>query len=166
MSPEQSSALETEGAARRFCTFSLAGRLCGVDILDVKEVNTENRFTRIFHAPPEVKGFVNIRGGIHLILDLKRILGFEESGPAPGRLVLFKPSVGESFGVFVDGIEEVVEVDESQIETGNYLDRESQGEERAMDGEIISGVCRLEQSLLLIINADKLLKIIERKIVQ
>lgn len=167
MRSETSSPREQQAANRRFCTFKLAGRLCGVDIQDVKEVNTENRFTRVFHAPPEVKGFVNIRGGIHLILDLRRILGFEDGAAAEtGRLVLFKPSVGESFGVFVDGIEEVVEVDESCIETGNYLDREVQGEDRAAESDVISGVCRLDEALLLVINAGRLLKIVEKSLTQ
>jgi purine-binding chemotaxis protein CheW len=158
---------ESGGRTRRFCTFSLAGRLCGVDILEVKEVNTENRFTRVYHAPEEVKGFVNIRGGIHLILDLRRILGFDDGAAAdPGRLVLFKPAVGESFGVFVDGIEEVVEVDESCIETGNYLDRDPQGEDRAAEGGVISGVCRLDGALLLVINAGRLLRIVEKNLTQ
>lgn len=165
--PEKSASFESGGRTMRFCTFSLAGRLCGVEILDVKEVNTENRFTEVYHAPPEVKGFVNIRGGIHLILDLKRILGFDDNGnDEPGRLVLFKPKVGESFGVFVDSIEEVIEVDESLIETGNYLDRESGSEERTSESSIISGVCRLDEALLLVINASRLLRVVERKIVQ
>lgn len=163
----ESIGIEPGGRSRRFCTFSLAGRLCGVDILEVKEVNTENRFTVVFHAPEEVKGFVNIRGGIHLILDLRKILGFDDGSAAnPGRLVLFKPAVGESFGVFVDGIEEVVEVDESCIETGNYLDRDLQGEDRTAEGEIISGVCRLDEALLLIINAGRLLRMVEKNLTQ
>jgi purine-binding chemotaxis protein CheW len=80
--------------------------------------------------------------------------------------VLFKPAVGESFGVFVDGIEEVVEVDESCIETGNYLDRDAQGEDRAAEGGVISGVCRLDEALLLVINAGRLLRIVEKNLTQ
>jgi chemotaxis signal transduction protein len=158
----------TDNDMRRFCTFTLAGRLCGVDILDVKEVNPENRITRVFHAPPEVEGFVNIRGNINLVLNLRRILGFEDEPPGDGsRLVLFKPRVGESFGVFVDSIEEVRMVQDDAIETGSFLDKEpAAGEERMDTGEVLSGVCRLNGALLLIINAHNLLKVVEQKLLE
>ncbi|MBF0525581.1 MAG: hypothetical protein HQK56_10850, partial [Deltaproteobacteria bacterium] len=48
---------ETE-RKRQFCSFWLSGRLFGVDILDVKEINSEITFTPIFHASKEVKGYV------------------------------------------------------------------------------------------------------------
>ena len=60
---------------RLFCSFRVEGKLYGVDILDVKEVTTEMMYTRIAHAPDEVLGLVNIRGHIHLALDLRRLLG-------------------------------------------------------------------------------------------
>ena len=55
----------------RYCTFRLSGRLYGVDIEDVKEINTEVNFTPIFHASREIKGYINIRGQIYLLLDLR-----------------------------------------------------------------------------------------------
>ena len=149
---------------KQFCTFWLSGRLYGVDILDVKEVNQEARFTEVFHAPKKVKGLVNIRGRIHLILDLHRILGFKvrEQG-RKSRLVLFKPSVGESFGVLVDGIGDVIEVEERLIESGELADRDVTSGEKGIDvHELISSVCRLEETLLLIINARNLLKVIDK----
>ncbi|MDY7002365.1 MAG: chemotaxis protein CheW [Thermodesulfobacteriota bacterium] len=149
---------------KQFCTFWLSGRLYGVDILDVKEVNQEARFTNVFHAPKQVKGLVNIRGRIHLILDLHRILGFEvREQRGESRLVLFKPSVGESFGVLVDGIGDVIEVEERLIESGELADRDVTGGEEGADvHELISSVCRLEETLLLIINARNLLKVTEK----
>ena len=66
-----------ETQKRQFCTFWISGRHLGVDVLDVKEINSEINLTPIFHAPKEVIGYVNIRGQIYLILDLRLILGFE-----------------------------------------------------------------------------------------
>ncbi|MGE4298827.1 MAG: chemotaxis protein CheW [Desulfovibrionaceae bacterium] len=150
------------GKKKLFCTFWLAGRLYGVDILDVKEVNPEISFTTVHHAPSEVSGFVNIRGQIHLILDLRRILGFTEGDRGErSRLVLFKPTVAESFGILVDRISDVVEVDEDRIESG-HLAEDAGGDPKGDSSGIISGVCRLEDSLLLIINARDLLKTLDK----
>ena len=60
----------------RFCTFRLSDRLYGVNINDVKEINTEISYTPIFHATEEIKGYINIRGQIYLLLDLRKIFGF------------------------------------------------------------------------------------------
>lgn len=151
------------GKIKQFCTFRLAGRRYGVDILDVKEVNQETAFTKIYHAPKEVMGYVNIRGRIHLILDLRRILGMRGAHvDEKSRLVLFKPNVGESFGVLVDAVSDVVETDESLIESGSIVNEELGADERNEAVDLISGVCRLKDSLLLIINARNLLKIVDK----
>ncbi|THB69650.1 MAG: hypothetical protein D6E12_04370 [Desulfovibrio sp.] len=148
--------------AKQFCTFWLSGRLLGVDILHVKEVNPEAEFTTIPHAPDEVIGFVNIRGQIHLILDLKRVLGLPSIATGEkSRLVLFKPSVGEAFGVQVDQIGDVVEVPESTLEAGAVIQDELRPEDNVDISDLISGVCRLESTLLLVVNARNLLAAVD-----
>jgi purine-binding chemotaxis protein CheW len=153
---------------KQYCTFWLSGRLYGVDILDVKEVNPDGSFTEVPHAPKEVCGFVNIRGQIHLILDLRMILGLKDrSATGKSRLVLFKPAVGEAFGVLVDMIGDVVEVEEYLIETSGLVDADAGvpvGEDKPDSAIPICAVCRLEEMLLLIVNARSLLKIVERAV--
>lgn len=152
---------------KHFCTFQVSGRLFGVDILDVKEVNREASFTPVFHAPEEVRGYVNIRGQIYLILDLRVLLGLN-AGDAEesNRLVLFKSSVGDSFGIVVDTVGDVVEVDGDEIEDrrkgGQAVSEE--GERRGESEDHVSGVCKLKNALLVILNARNLLKSIEGKL--
>ncbi len=143
---------------RQFCTFLTGEHLFGVNILDVKEINTEIDFTPIFHAPKQVKGYVNIRGHIHLILDLRLLLGFEsKKTDEASRLVLFKPDVGESFGVLVDRIGDVLEVDETQIEYYHRNWEDPEGTESSISC-MKSGVCKLKNALLIILNSENLLK--------
>ncbi|MBF0474338.1 MAG: chemotaxis protein CheW [Deltaproteobacteria bacterium] len=151
---------ETE-RKRQFCSFWLSGRLFGVDILDVKEINSEITFTPIFHASKEVKGYVNIRGQIHLVIDLRLLLGFERADDVDGRrLIIFKTKVGEPFGVQVDRIGDVVEVTEGQIEQRTKVDDKL---DRIVDaGDVIEGVCKLKDRLLVILNAKSFLRIIEK----
>ncbi len=146
---------------RQFCTFRISGRLYGVDILDVKEINQNVDFTPIFHAPKEIKGNINIRGQIYLLLDLCLILGFETKAvDEMSRVVLFKSTVGDAFGVLVDSIDDIVAVDEKQIENRRKQDRElpEGAERRGID--IGEGVCKLEDELLVIVNSRSLLKYI------
>ena len=149
---------------RQFCTFSLEEKLFGVDILDVKEINSTAEFTPIFHAAEEIKGYVNIRGQIHLILDLRLLIGYKSREvEETGRLVLFKTDVGENFGVLVDRIGDVVTVDETMIEERSKGDYQSSDLEDTRLADISSGVCKLEGNLLVILDARKFLNEVGKK---
>jgi len=141
----------------QYCTFWLGNRLFGVDITDVKEVHPQADITPVYHAPENVKGYVNIRGQIHLILDLAKILGLGAQ-QAGGKccLVIFKHTVAEPFGVIVDRIGDVVDVGEGQIERGRVDDKETQALE--MRTELVRHICKLEKNLLVALNARRLLE--------
>lgn len=147
----------------RYCTFRLSGRLYGVDIRDVKEINTEIRYTPIFHATQDIKGYINIRGQIYLLLDLRKIFGFADKEiDDASRVVLFMPQVGEPCGVLVDSIEDVVTVDEKMIENRRKKDQEApEGVERRA-ADVGEGVCKLDNELLIILNAERLLKTVTK----
>jgi len=150
-----------ETKMRQFCTFRICGRLYGVDILDVREVNPEKDFTPIYHAPKEIKGYINIRGQIYLLIDLRLILGFEKKEvDDASRIVLFKSEVGESFGALVDSIEDITAIDEKQIENRRKRNQElpEDAERRGID--IADGVCKMEKELLVVINARNVLNLI------
>jgi len=148
-----------EKKKHQFCTFRIAEHIFGINILDVKEINAESDFTPIFHAPPAVKGYVNIRGQIYLILDLRLILGFKSKElDKSSRLMLFKPNVGESFGVLVDQIGDVVKVRESEIEE-DLKNIQNDSEILKKNGlNLEMGVCKLKDRLIVILNSRNLLK--------
>jgi purine-binding chemotaxis protein CheW len=149
---------------RMFCTFRVNDRLFGVDILDVKEVTAETTFTRAAHAPDEVLGLVNIRGYIYLALDLHRLLGLSTTVvTGDSRLVLFKPSVGNAFGVVVDAISDIRTVDASRTESFARADREAVavGAGRA---DLIDCICELDGELLVVLNPRRFLAVIEQNL--
>lgn len=151
---------------KQFVTFYISGRLFGVDINYVKEINTENQFTPIFHAPREIKGYVNIRGQIYMILDLRLLLGFSKSEfLESSRIILFKPSVGESFGVLIDKIGDVVEVKETDIEESlQKLSDNISSDLGAKLEHITEGVCKLKNNLLVILNPTVFLPEVEKSV--
>lgn len=153
---------EEQKVIRRFCTFRLSGRLYGVDIQDVKEINTETTSTPIFHAPKEIRGYINVRGQVYLLLDLRMIFGFEEKETDhESRVILFMPAVGDPCGILVDSIDDVVTVEDDLIENRRKGDDEHDGVERR-GTDVGEGVCKLEDELLIILNARKLFNAIKR----
>lgn len=148
-----------QNRTHRYCTFRLSGRLYGVDIRDVKEINTEINITPIFHAPEEIKGYINIRGQIYLLFDLRAIFSLPEKNiDEASRIVLFMPETGGLCGILVDSIEDVITVDEDLIENRRQQEREApEGIERR-GADIGEGVCKLRDELLIILNAGRLVQ--------
>jgi purine-binding chemotaxis protein CheW len=148
-------------AVCHFCTFRLADRLFGFDVFAVKEVNTQTALTPVPHAPAAVRGYVNLRGNIALVLDMRLLLGLGASEvSAESRLIVFKPSVGDSFGVLVDQIGDFVTLSAESIEN-KLPDELSQAEETPaarQAGELVKGVGKLATELLIILDPYKLLK--------
>lgn len=142
------------------CTFWISGQLFGVDILDVREINADFSCTPIFHAPKEVKGYVNIRGQIYLILDISLMLGFETSESLKNRqLVIFKHSVGEPFGILVDKVGDVINITPDQIEENHHENKINTGEDnRILSHDLIKGVCKLTDKLLILLKSESLLE--------
>jgi len=144
---------------RLFCTFRLADQLFGVDIADVKEVNPETTLTRIHHAPPQVLGYVNLRGQIYLVLDIRQLLGLPAGRPGQdSRLVIFKPSIGDSLAGLVDRIGDIVAVDPSRIEP--WAGKTSEGLLPAAS-DLLAGVAQLDDELLLILQAGQFQRVVE-----
>jgi len=151
------------GSTLQMCTFRMANRLFGVNILDVKEVNENTNVTPIYHAPPDICGYINIRGQILLVVNLRETFGFDQGHKVnpggAGKVVVFKHSVDEPFGILVDEVCDVVSVDQSRIvdRRANEITSDAVKEfRRAKDG-IVMGVCPLERELLLVLNARHIL---------
>jgi purine-binding chemotaxis protein CheW len=145
-----------------FCTFRLGGQLFGVDITDIKEVNTETCLTRIHHAPPQVLGCVNLRGQIFLVLDIRQLLGLEAAFLGPdSRLLIFKPHIGDSLAGLVDRIGDIVAVEPARIEPWRPEER---NDDRIPTGELIGAIAKLENELLLILQANQFPHMIEQNL--
>ena len=148
---------------RQFCTFYIAQRLFGVNITDVKDIQPPVKFTPVFHAVKEVKGFVNIRGHIHLVIDLRRLLGFGGKDiDKLNQIVLFKPHVGESFGILVDSVGDVVEVGEDRVENLGEKGHEIMEGGMQDASDLITGVCKLKDELLMILDSPVLIEKIRK----
>ena len=145
---------------QQYCTFQIANRLYGFNIRDVKEITAEIQLTPIFHAPESVKGYVNIRGQIHMILDLQLLLGLgSHRYMETSKFVLFKQKAGESFGVMVEGVGGVINIDNNKIEWEKKDETITSEEYKACqyESDLIHGIYKLPHSLIVILRADRLL---------
>lgn len=144
---------EVSDATQKFVTFWIHDELFGVDILDVQEVTPLIDITPVFHAPDEVLGYVNIRGQIHLVLDMRVLMGHskEEIGKE-SRIIIFKSKIAEPFGILIDKVGDVLEV------STDWIEPENRNINKDMKRQLVSGVCKLKEQLLILLDARKLLE--------
>ncbi|MBF0495557.1 MAG: chemotaxis protein CheW [Deltaproteobacteria bacterium] len=134
---------------RQFVTFRIDGRLMGIDILNVREINRALDITPVQHAPAYVRGLINLRGQPVTVFDMGVRLGLEarKIDDETNNIILENDLVG----LLVDSIGEVipVESDELQPPPANV---------NGITGEFIEVVVRLEEELLVVLSADRILR--------
>ena len=89
----------------------------GIDIKYVDNIVRMQRITRVPKVQSYIKGVINLRGEISL--RLKMGLSDDEITKAT-RIIIIKLESGDSIGVLVDAVEEVVTLEQSQIEKVAY----------------------------------------------
>lgn len=140
--------MSSHAAGQSWCTFTLDGELFGVDVTGVQEVLRQVDMTPVPLAPPDVVGLINLRGHIVTVLELRRRLGMPPRAPqaTPMNVVVRHPQGVVS--LLVDDIGDVVDVDQALWEPAPTT-------LPAAWRELIEGVARLPNGLLLQLNTNK-----------
>ncbi len=136
----------------QYCTFFADGYYFGVDVLQVQEIIRYQEMTRIPLAPPVVRGLINLRGQIVAAIDLRRRLGLSESPDTNLPLNVVIETADGAVSLLVDEIGDVLNVEEDAFERPPET---LQGIAR----ELIRGVYKLKDRLLLILDIEKTLDI-------
>ncbi len=132
----------------QFCTFFLDEHFFGVEVQKVQEVILYQEMTCVPLAPPAVRGLINLRGQIVTAIDLRCRLGFGERPIDKLFMNVILRLDNNPVSLLVDKIGDVLEVEEETFESPPET---LQGLAR----ELIGGVYKLEDRLLLILNIEK-----------
>jgi len=139
-------------ATAEYVTVMLGGQLFGLPISRVQDVFMPERLTRVPLAPPEVAGVLNLRGRIVTAIDMRGRLALPERDDKRPPMAIGIECKGESYGLVIDAVGEVVTLDEGAREPNPVnLD--------AALARISAGIHRLERQLLVILDVDRVLDI-------
>ena len=107
--------LKTTLDERQLVIFSLANEEFGVDIDQVREIIHMEDITRVPHTPDYIKGIINLRGGIIVVVDLSKKLGLEtKKSDLNSRIIVIEVN-GSTIGMIVDSATEVLRLSKDQI---------------------------------------------------
>jgi len=140
---------ETEGLLQ-LVTFTIANEEFGLDILLVQEIIRIMDITKVPRAPEFVEGVINLRGKVIPIMDLRRRFGLGAKAHDNHTRIIVVELRTLIVGFVVDAVSEVLRIPASTVEPPPPL-------VSGIDSEYISGVGKLQDRLLILIDLYRLL---------
>jgi purine-binding chemotaxis protein CheW len=135
-----------------YVTFTTADQLFGLPIEGVQDVFKPSSITRVPLAGPEIAGVLNLRGRIVTAIELRSRLGLGQRDKGAVPMAIGIESKGESFGLLVDAVGEVLKLADGECEPNPInLDRNL--------GRVSAGVYRLDGQLLVVLDIDRVLEL-------
>ncbi len=144
---------EQESAASdiiQMVSFVIEGEEFGVDILKVQEIIRLVEITRVPNAPSFVEGVINLRGRIIPVIDLRERFSFDPQEADKDTRIIVVELDEKIVGFMVDAVREVIRVDRHVIEPPPDL-------AIGIDAHYITGVAKLDDRLLIILDLDEVL---------
>jgi purine-binding chemotaxis protein CheW len=133
-----------------YVTVILEDQIFGLPIGRVQDVFMPESLTRVPLAPPEIAGVLNLRGRIVTAMDLRCRLGLPPRAPDVRPMAVGIEWRGESYGLLVDAVGEVMKLADSGREP-NPVNLDPKFTEVSM------GVHRLESQLLVVLDVERAL---------
>jgi purine-binding chemotaxis protein CheW len=107
--------------AGKYFAFKLGTESYCIDVLRVREIIRLTTITAVPQMPPYIRGVINLRGKIIPVMDLRLRFEFAEAAQNEQTCVVvvqvtLPGGKVTSMGLMVDGVEEVVNISEADIE--------------------------------------------------
>jgi purine-binding chemotaxis protein CheW len=140
--------------SQQVLTFVLGSETYGVDILRVQEIRGWSSVTKIPHAPPHVLGVLNLRGSIVPIVDMRRQFNLERAEYTAVTVIIVLSVQSRTgrrdFGVVVDGVSDVVNVNAAEVKPAPDLASRAATEH-------IRGLMPVADRMVVLLDIDRLI---------
>jgi purine-binding chemotaxis protein CheW len=133
-----------------FVTFTVVDQRFGIPVSRVQDILTTDCIAPVPLAPSAVRGSINLRGRIVTVIDVRSRLGFAAADAAEAAMGVTVEHRGEFYTLLVDHIGDIV-----QLPPQLWEDRPSTLD--AAWREVTSGVFRLDEGLMVVLEVDRLL---------
>lgn len=140
------------GVSTEYVTAMIGGQLFGLPIARVQDVFMPDRMTQVPLSSPDIAGILNLRGRIVTVIDMRCRLGVPQQKSEQPPMAIGIECRGESYGLLIDDIREVMTLPDSMLET-NPINLDP------LLAQVSSGVIRLDSQLLVVLDIDRVLQV-------
>lgn len=130
--------------------FNLGVEEFGINIMQVQEIIRMPDITRIPRSPDYIKGVVNLRGKIIVVMDLDKRFGMPEQEITDESRIVVVDIEGTVVGLVVDAVSEVIRLKGSSIEQTPEIISQK------INAEYLKGVGKLDERLLILLNLENI----------
>ena len=139
-------------APGKYFTFALGSESYGIPVLKVREIIRLCPVTPVATMPPHVRGVINLRGKVIPLVDLRTRFGLPAALDDDRTCIVVTqvaaPQGGtRSYGVIVDGVEEVVHFDAADIEPTPDFGG-------AIDVRFLTGIAKGRERVTMLVDLD------------
>lgn len=139
-----------EAEKKQFVVFRLGDEEYGTDIIKVTVIERMLNIARVPTTPAYIRGVINLRGDIIPVMDLRTRLGLPGKAEDDDTRIIIFDINKIVFGTIVDSVSEVLQLEESKIESAVGIINDS-----SLD--YINGVAKAESKLVTLINLERLI---------
>jgi len=140
-------------------SFRLAQEEYGIEITKVQEIILVGEITRVPQTPAYIKGLINLRSTVIPIVDLRLRFGLAQQEPTDETRIMVVNVAGKTIGIIVDAVSEVLRISREQIVPPPPT-------VAGLGCEYLTGLVRLENRLLILLDIDKILNEDEAALVE
>jgi len=157
----ESNTEQADSTGREFLVFTLASQEYGIDILKVQEIRgyDSQSVTRIANVPSFVKGVTNLRGVIVPIVDMRIKFNLENVEYNHQTVVVILNLETRVVGVVVDGVSDVLMLQQSQISAAPQFGT-------AFSTEYLTGIGTIGERMLILVDIERLMTSNEMALVE
>jgi len=146
-----------DDALLQLVTFTIGEEEFGVNILQVQEIIRMLDITKVPKAPEFVEGVINLRGKVIPIIDLRKRFGMPPKVRDKSSRIIVVELDNTVVGFIVDAVLEVLRLPAATVEPPPPA-------VAGLDAEYISGVGKLDDRLLILLDLNRLLSRDEKRV--
>lgn len=120
---------------RKIVTFSLDGKMFGIDMRALIEIREWEAPTPLPNVPSFIKGVTNLRGNVVPVIGLSERLGWEPSAIHARSCILVVNIAGKQAGFLVDEVNDIVAIGSTEIQPAPDVE--------SIEPSVISGLVRI-----------------------
>ncbi|HEY8420989.1 MAG TPA: chemotaxis protein CheW [Thermoclostridium sp.] len=135
---------------KQYVIFKVENDEYGADINKVTIIERMLNITRVPKTPQYIKGVINLRGDVIPVMDLRTRFSLPGKEADDNTRIIIIDINGISYGIIVDSVVEVLQFDETSIESVS-------GFTSNVNLDYISGVAKNNDRLITLLNLEKLI---------